>query len=394
MKRSLLPLALGGLTIGITEFVMMGLLPDISKDLDISITKAGYLISGYALGVVIGAPLLVVLGRNFPPKKMLVLLAVLLTAFNTLSIIAPGFDLLVISRILSGLPHGAFFGVGAVVAARLADEGKEARSVAIMFSGLTFANVIGVPIGTYVGHHVHWRYTFVIIAAIGLLTVLAMLLWMPKLERQNQAPMRSQLGFFAKPQAWLIIFIVAVGTGGLFCWISYIAKLLTDVSGFDESSVPYILMLAGLGMVVGNFLGARVADRFSPAYAVLVTLLLMALVLTGVYFLSENQYISLFFVFATGCIAFALVAPVQMLMIQTAKGSEMIASAVIQASFNTGMPWAHTSAACLSMKATALHRQTLSGWAWHYSVRWVRQCSLSYTQWKGAGRRWCWGIKD
>jgi MFS transporter, DHA1 family, arabinose polymer utilization protein len=336
MKLSLLPLALGGLTIGITEFVMMGLLPDIATDLDVSITQAGYLISAYALGVVIGAPLLVVAGRNYPPKKMLVLLAIMLLIFNGLSIAAPDFDLLLITRLLSGLPHGAFFGVGAVVAARLADKGKEARSVAIMFSGLTVANVLGVPLGTYVGHHLHWRYTFVIIAVIGLLTVLAMLLWMPALKRQDQAGMRSQMVFFKKPQAWLIIFIVAVGTGGLFCWISYISKLLTDISGFKEADVPYILMLAGVGMVVGNFLGARLADRFSPAYAVLGTLLFMALILTGVYFLSENKIISLVFVFATGCLAFALVAPIQMLMIQTAKGSEMIASAVIQASFNIG----------------------------------------------------------
>lgn len=336
MKLSLLPLALGGLTIGITEFVMMGLLPDIAADLGVSITQAGYLISAYALGVVIGAPLLVVLGRNFPPKKMLVLLAIMLMVFNGLSIAAPDFDVLLVTRLLSGLPHGAFFGVGAVVASRLAEKGKEARSVAIMFSGLTVANVLGVPLGTYVGHHLHWRYTFVIIAAIGLLTILAMLLWMPALKRQGQAGMRSQIGFFKKPQAWLIIFIVAVGTGGLFCWMSYISKLLTDISGFDEANVPYILMLAGLGMVVGNLLGARIADRFSPAYAVLTTLLLMALILTGVYFLSENKIISLVFVFATGCLAFALVAPIQMLMIQTAKGSEMIASAVIQASFNIG----------------------------------------------------------
>lgn len=336
MKLSLLPLALGGLTIGITEFVMMGLLPDIAADLGVSITQAGYLISAYALGVVIGAPLLVVLGRNFPPKKMLVLLAIMLMVFNGLSIAAPDFDVLLVTRLLSGLPHGAFFGVGAVVASRLAEKGKEARSVAIMFSGLTVANVLGVPLGTYVGHHLHWRYTFVIIAAIGLLTILAMLFWMPALKRQGQAGMRSQIGFFKKPQAWLIIFIVAVGTGGLFCWMSYISKLLTDISGFDEANVPYILMLAGLGMVVGNLLGARIADRFSPAYAVLTTLLLMALILTGVYFLSENKIISLVFVFATGCLAFALVAPIQMLMIQTAKGSEMIASAVIQASFNIG----------------------------------------------------------
>ena len=336
MKISLLPLALGGLTIGITEFVMMGLLPDVASDLRVSIPTAGYLIAAYAIGVVVGAPLLVIAGRNIPPKKMLVMLSLMLMAFNALSIIAPGYNLLLVSRFLSGLPHGAFFGVGAVVASRLAEKGKEARSVAVMFSGLTLANVIGVPLGTWVGHNLNWRYTFVIIAAIGLITAISMIAWMPKIQQEKTGSIKKQLGFFAKPQAWLIIFITAIGTGGLFCWMSYIAPLLTNVSGFDAKHVPYILMLAGVGMVVGNLLGARLADRFSPAYCVLTMLIAMGMTLTGVYFLSGNQYISLGLVFITGCLAFMLIAPIQMLVIQTAKGAEMIGSATIQASFNIG----------------------------------------------------------
>ncbi|MFP9100300.1 MFS transporter [Flavobacterium sp. RHBU_24] len=336
MKLSLLPLALGGLTIGITEFVMMGLLPDIAADLNVSIPKAGYLISAYALGVVVGAPLLVIAGRNVPPKKMLVTLALMLTVFNALSIIAPGYNLLLASRFLSGLPHGAFFGVGAVVASRLAEKGKEARSVAVMFSGLTIANVVGVPLGTWIGHNLSWRYTFVVIAIIGLITIVSMLALMPVTHHEKTGSVKTQLGFFKKYQAWLLIIITAIGTGGLFCWMSYIAKLLTDVSGFKAESVPYILMLAGTGMVVGNLLGARLADAFSPAKSLLGTLIAMAIVLTGVYFLSGNQAISLVLVFLTGCLAFALIAPIQMLVIQTAKGAEMIASATIQASFNIG----------------------------------------------------------
>ncbi len=162
-----------------------GASPDIAHDLNISIPKAGHLISAYAMGVVIGAPTLVIAGRNFPPKKMLLAMALMLTVFNALSIIAPGYNLLFASRFLSGLPHGAFFGVGAVVASRLADKGKEAQSIAIMFSGLTIANVIGVPIGTYIGHNFSWRYTFVLITAIGLITLIALLLWMPNLESKK-----------------------------------------------------------------------------------------------------------------------------------------------------------------------------------------------------------------
>jgi DHA1 family arabinose polymer transporter-like MFS transporter len=336
MKKSLIALSLGGLTIGITEFVMMGLLPDIASDMKVSIPVAGYLISSYALGVVIGAPLLVIAGRNYAPKKMLLILALMLAVFNALSIIAPDYNILFSSRFLSGLPHGAFFGVGAVVASRLADKGKEAQAISIMFAGLTIANLIGVPIGTYIGHHFIWRYTFVLIAIVGLLTFLAIYLWMPNLEKGESVNMKTQLQFFKKTEAWLIIGITAIGFGGLFAWISYIAPLLINVSKFSPEDVSSILILAGLGMVVGNFVGGKLADKFSPAPTTLALLLVMSLDLILVYFFSFNQYVSLFLTFLTGAISFSVIAPIQMLMIRTAKGAEMIASASLQGSFNIG----------------------------------------------------------
>ncbi|KFF05074.1 MFS transporter [Flavobacterium reichenbachii] len=336
MKKSLIALSLGGLTIGITEFVMMGLLPDIASDMKVTIPVAGYLISAYALGVVIGAPLLVIIGRNYAPKKMLLILALMLTVFNALSIIAPNYNFLFASRFFSGLPHGAFFGVGAVVASRLADKGKEAQAIAIMFSGLTLANLIGVPIGTYIGHHFIWRYTFILIAIVGLLTFLFIYLWMPDLEKNQNVNMKTQLQFFKKVDAWLIIGITAVGFGGLFAWISYIAPLLINVSGFSPEDVSYILILAGFGMVVGNFLGGKLADKFSPAPTTLALLFIMSVDLILVYFFSFNQYASLFLTFLTGAISFSVIAPIQMLMIRTAKDAEMIASASLQGSFNIG----------------------------------------------------------
>lgn len=336
MKKSLIALSLGGLTIGITEFVIMGLLPDIALDMRVSIPVAGYLISAYALGVVIGAPLLVILGHNFPPKKMLLILALMLTLFNALSIIAPNYNFLFASRFLSGLPHGAFFGIGAVVASRLADKGKEAQAISIMFAGLTLANLIGVPIGTYIGHHFIWRYTFILIAITGLLTFLFISLWMPALEKNGDVNMKTQLKFFKKTEAWLIIGITAIGFGGLFAWISYIAPLLINISGFLPEDVSYILILAGLGMVVGNFAGGKLADKYSPAPTVMALLCLMVADLFMVYFFSYNQYLSLIFTFLTGAISFSVIAPIQMLMIQMAKDAEMIASAALQASFNIG----------------------------------------------------------
>lgn len=336
MKKSLLSLALGGLTIGITEFVMMGILPDIATNLNISIPVAGHLISAYALGVVIGAPLLVIITRNYPPKKTLLILASMITVFNSLSIIAPNYEFLFAVRLLSGLPHGAFFGVGAVVASRLADKGKEAQAISVMFAGLTVANLVGVPIGTYIGHHFSWRYTFIIIAIVGTLTVCSLYFWMPNVEAKAKEAMKTQLLFFKKAEAWLVILITAIGAGGLFCWISYIAPLLTDISGFDATDVPYIMMLAGLGMVLGNFIGGKLADRYSAEKTIIVLLSVMALDLLLVFFFSSNPYVSLALVFSTGCIAFAVAAPIQTLMIQTAVGAEMIASAAIQAAFNTG----------------------------------------------------------
>lgn len=327
---------LGGLTIGITEFVMMGLLPDIASDLNVTIPVAGYLISAYALGVVIGAPLIVIIARNAPPKKILLILAAMLTVFNSLSIIAPSYNFLFISRLLSGLPHGAFFGVGAVVATRIAEKGKEAQAISIMFAGLTIANLAGVPIGTYIGHHYAWQYTFIIIAIFGMLTFAALYFWMPDLETRAKETVKTQLQFFKNPESWLVILITAIGTGGLFCWISYIAPLLTNVSKFAPSDVSYILILAGLGMVIGNLIGGKLTDRFSPEITIVSILLLLSVDLVLVYFFSSNQYAALLLVFTTGCISFSIGAPVQILMIKTAVGSEMIASAAIQAAFNVG----------------------------------------------------------
>jgi DHA1 family arabinose polymer transporter-like MFS transporter len=336
MKKSLLALTLGGLGIGITEFVMMGLLPDIAKDLSITIPQAGHLISAYALGVVIGAPLLVVIAGSYPPKKILMVLMVMFTVFNALSAFAPDYNMMFAARLLAGLPHGAFFGVGSVVASRIAEKGKEAQSVSLMFAGLTIANVVGVPLGTYIGHNYSWRYTFVIIVLVGIITILSIKAWMPALPATKNRNLAQELTFFKQPESWIIILMIAIGTGGLFSWYSYIAPLLTEVSGFQPSSITYILVIAGLGMLVGNFIGGKLADRFSPAKATISLLLAMSVILFIMHYTSTSQVASLILTFLTGAIAFASASPIQMLMINTAKGSEMLAASVSQASFNIG----------------------------------------------------------
>jgi DHA1 family arabinose polymer transporter-like MFS transporter len=336
MKKSILTLTLGGFGIGMTEFVIMGILPDIARSLEITIPEAGHLVSAYALGVVVGAPLLIGFTGSKPPKTILLVLMCLFTVFNSLSAFAPTYHMLLLSRFFSGMPHGAFFGVGAVVAGRLADPGKEARSVSLMFAGLTIANLIGVPLGTFIGHHISWRITFMIVGVIGLLTTASIKIWMPSLSVTNTKGLLSELKFFTRLDAWLIVLVIAIGTGGFFCWYSYIAPLLTEVAGFSDDAIMYILVLAGLGMVVGNFIGGRLADRFSPLYTAAALLFAMVLSLTLVYFVSHNQVLILIGTFITGAIAFAMLSPLQMLMINTAKGAEMLAASVSQASFNIG----------------------------------------------------------
>lgn len=314
----------------------MGILPDLSRSLHISIPSAGHLISTYALGVVIGAPVLVGLASHLPPKKVLIGLMLMVFLFNGLFALAPNFPLLMLTRLMAGLPHGAYFGIGAVVATQLAQPGREAKSVAVMFAGLTLANIIGVPLGTYIGHHFSWRFSFYLIAAVALLAAGAIKLWLPALPANSESNFRQSLGIFGRPGLWLIVGISAIGTGGMFAWISYIAPLMTEVAGFKAGSLTLIMVIAGLGMAVGNLIGGRLADRF-PALVTtgsLLTFMVAALLITAV--LAHHQPTAILMTFLTGAIGFGVIAPMQILIMQEAKGAEMLASAVLQATSNMG----------------------------------------------------------
>ena len=334
MTKQLFPLALGGLAIGTTEFVIMGLLPDVSNSLDVSIPIAGHLISAYALGVVIGAPILVALSAKFPPKYILISLMILFTIFNAFSIIAPDYNTLLMSRFFAGLPHGAFFGVGTVVAAKLAKKGKEAQAIASMFTGLTIAILAMVPFVTFLGHHLHWRYAFGVVSLLGLLTILFLYLWLPHLKPLRSVTLKEELEFFKTIKAWHILTIVAVGFGGLFAWFSYIAPLLINVSGFDIADISYLMIVAGAGMVVGNISGGYLADKKDPVIASIILLSLMVVSLILVFFFSDNKTISIILTFICGALAMSIGSPINMVMLRSAKHSEMLGAAFIQAAFN------------------------------------------------------------
>ncbi|MDG3581448.1 MFS transporter [Galbibacter pacificus] len=335
-KKALLALAIGGFGIGMTEFVIMGILPDVATALNISIPQAGHFISAYALGVVVGAPLLTSIGNKWAPHKMLLYLMGWFTVFNTLSAFADSYYLLLVSRFLSGLPHGAFFGIGAVVAGKLAQEGKSAKAIATMFSGLTVANVIGVPLGTYVGHHFHWSISFMIVGIIGILTMLSIYFWMPEIEKTPNKGIKNEFKLFKRIDFLGLILLTTIGTGGFFAWYSYIAPLITDVAGLSDNIVSYAMIIAGLGMVVGNFLGAKLAEIYSPLKAVIISLAVMVTVLLINNFVASSGYVVLVMTFIIGMIAFTVSTPIQMAVINSAKGSEMLGSSANQSAFNMG----------------------------------------------------------
>ncbi|MBU2912839.1 MULTISPECIES: MFS transporter [Reichenbachiella] len=336
MNKGLLTLAIGGFGIGMTEFVMMGILPDVAQALDVTIPQAGHFISAYALGVVVGAPLFSALGGRWSSNTVLMMLMAWFAVFNTLSSLAYSYETLMLARFLSGMPHGAFFGIGAVVAGQICRPGKSAQAIAIMFGGLTVANLIGVPIGTYLGHSFHWSIAFVITGAIGLVALASIKFWMPVMPKSSSAGFSEDLKLFKNPELWAVILLTTIGTGGLFCWYSYIAPLITEVAGHPDYVVSYAMTLAGLGMVIGNVLGAKLVDYFSPIHSVIISFTTMATLLIVNVYLAHDPTLILVMTFVIGVVAFTVGTPIQMVMINTAKGSEVLGSSLNQSAFNMG----------------------------------------------------------
>lgn len=334
MDKRILPLAIGGLGIGTTEFTIMGLLPDVAGSLHISIPEAGHFISAYALGVVIGAPLLVAGTVKLPPKKILIGLMILFTIFNALSAAAPNYGLMLVARFLSGLPHGAYFGVGTVVATRLAGKGNEARYISKMFNGLTIANLVMVPAVTFIGHHYHWRWYFIIVALVGLITLIALWRLLPAMPGKPEGDYRQELSVLWKPKPWYPLMITAIGFGGLFCWLSYINPLMTEVARFDASTMPWIMILAGLGMVLGNLAGGRLTDKWGAGKTTALVMIALVITLIFSFYFTEFKAIALITGFLCAFLSFAITAPINMLMIDASPNAEMMGAAFMQAAFN------------------------------------------------------------
>ncbi len=333
MPLALLALAISAFGIGTTEFVMMGLLPNVADDLGTSVPTAGYLVSAYALGVVIGAPLLTALGSRVPRKRMLVLLMAVFTVGNLASALAPGFGTLIAGRLLAGLPHGAFFGVGAVVAARLVREGRQARAVATMFLGLTIANVVGVPAATLLGQRFGWRATFLIVAAIGLVAMAALARLIPPLPAQERTGLGRELRALGSRQVLLGLLTTVFGFAGVFAVYSYLASMMTEVTGFAEGSVPLVLALFGIGMTLGALAAGPLTDR-ALRPTLYGSLAALALVLAAFHFTAQVKWAALVTVVLIGAVGFLTTTPLQMLVMNKAQQAPTLAAASNQSAFN------------------------------------------------------------
>ncbi|MGW5339382.1 MFS transporter [Rhodococcus pyridinivorans] len=335
MPLALLALAIGAFGIGTTEFVIMGLLPQVGSDLGVSIPTAGYLVTGYALGVMIGAPIMTALGTRISRKNMLMLLMGLFVLGNAVSALAPTFAVMLIGRVVASLAHGAFFGIGSVVAAELVAPQKKAAAISLMFTGLTVANVVGVPLGTFVGHTAGWRATFLVVAALGVVGLVGVAKLVPDVPRPEGVRLRHEIAAFKNVQVVLAMTMTVLGFGGVFAAITYIAPILTDVGGFAESSVPWLMAVFGTGMVVGNLVGGHFADR--NLMPMLYTALAGLAVVLGLFtFLASDKTVSVAAVFLIGALGFATVPPLQKHVLDHAHGAPTLASAANIGAFNLG----------------------------------------------------------
>lgn len=332
---SLLVLAVGTFLLGMAEFVIEGILPDLARDLNISIPMAGHAISIYALGVCVGATFLIAL-HKLRPKHIILGLVSLVFIGALLSVTAQSYVWLLAARFISGLPHGAYYGVGTIVAYRLADESHKTRAVAIMCAGMTFANLLGNPVATLLSGALSWRLAFAVIAVGSLIDLLLVARFVPNLDPLPGSGYKGQFRFLRHLDPWLIILATMLGNGGILAWYSYISPALVDEGGLSASLLPLYMAVAGLGMVIGNLLSGWMSDKYKAGLTAMVLQGVAGLALLAVFFTVEWGYVHLALMFVCcGCL-FGMGTPEQLLIIEHSKGGEMLGGCCIQIAFNFG----------------------------------------------------------
>lgn len=335
MRLALLALAAASFGIGTTEFVIMGLLPDVARDLAVSIPRAGLLVSGYAIAVTVGAPLVAIATARLPRKRTLLLLMAIFVVGNVCCALSPSYGLLMLSRVLTAFAHGSFFGIGAVVAADLVPRNRRAQAISLMFAGLTLANVLGVPAGTMLGQALGWRATFWAVVAIGVVAAAALARWVPDTAADRSVRLAQEFRTLRRPQVLLAMLISALSSVSLFSVFTYITPLLEQVSGFTPHGVSIALLLFGVGLTVGNMVGGRLADwRLMPAAIGCLVALVAVLLLFGQT--QHSAIPALATLVLWGAIAFALVSPLQMRVLDQAVEAPNMASILNQGVFNLG----------------------------------------------------------
>ena len=336
MKRSILALASGAFILGAAEFVMMGILPQTAEAMHVDIPTAGHFISAYAIGVCIGT-LILVFGRKIPPKQLIIMFMVIAFVGNALSAFSVNAPMLLAARFISGLPHGAFFGTATLIAKTVADKGKEAQAVSAMVTGQTVANMIGVPAGTLMSEFLSWRLAFIVLSVWAAMTVFLVLAWVPAIAPVKDVGLAGQFRFLRKPGPWLILGAVFTGNAGVFCWWSYVSPWLQKTGGYDSDMVPFLMMLAGFGMVVGGIVGGRLTDLWKAGATAALSHGIALCGLLLVFLLPGNHATTALLTFIIGFALFFNSSPQQLLMVQAGEGGgELIAGAAVQIAFNFG----------------------------------------------------------
>ena len=342
MPIALFALTISAFAIGTTEFVIVGLIPTIANDLNVSLPSAGLLVSLYALGVAIGAPVLTALTGKWNRKNLLLALMLLFTIGNIVAYYSPNYESLIIARILTGLAHGVFFSIGSTIATSLVSKDKEASAIAIMFTGLTVALVTGVPLGTFIGQEFGWRFTFLAVSALGLISLFGSYILIPKnLKESIPTKISQQISVLSNPRLVLVYLITALGYGGTFIAFTYLVPILEQITGFDSKMVAILLLVYGISVAIGNIWGGKLADRLGPIQALYRIFIGLALVLVTFSFTATNPYLAVATILVWGAFAFGNVPGLQVYVVQLAKEHAPhavdTASGLNIAAFNVGI---------------------------------------------------------
>ena len=333
--KGLIALAFGTLSLGISEFVAMGVLPYIAQDFNVDIATAGYAISAYAIGVAVGAFVCIIM-HTLKLKTILLILIVMHIFGNVLTVLASNFDMLLVGRFVAGFPHGSFFGVGAIIASRLATEGKGTSAVAIMVAGMTVANVFGVPLGTALAHAISWRVIYYIVCVWGCIVFVSAYLWVKDVGRIESNGFWAQFKFLGHRAPWLVLGATLFGNAGIFCVISYISPLMTDYATIPLNTMSALMAAVGISMVICNLVSGKLCDKYTPAKVACISQCIAFLCLIILIFVGHNNICAIIGVCTLGGMLFAISAPEQVSILRTSQGGLILGSSMVQAAFNLG----------------------------------------------------------